>query len=150
MVASREAMMNNPLDPRIAFPLALIMMLIMLGIWYIYVRPVPEMSVTGVIISRQFLPAQTVERSVPRLMRSLEYMPRHTRYSLPDRYVYQIRMDRAGIEAMYTSPTGNEAEYEVGRRVKLVYQERYIPLRGRRIFVKEMRAIDEGQRSTVP
>jgi len=141
---------NNLLNPQVALPLAFIMMLVAAGLWYVFVRPVPTKRGTGLITACRYLPAQTVERSVPRLMRSLEYMPRHTRYSLPDRYVYQIRLDRAGIEAVYASPTGNEAEFEVGRRVKLVYQERYIPLRGRRIFVKEMRAADEGQRSTVP
>ena len=67
--------MNNPLDPWIALPLAFVMMLAALGIWYVYIRPVPENSGTGVIASCQFLLAETVERSVPRLMRSLEYMP---------------------------------------------------------------------------
>ena len=134
--------MNNTLDPRIALPLALIMLLVAVSIWYIYLRPVPEKQGTGVITSFQFLPAETVERSVPRLMRSLEYMPRHTRYSLPDRYVYQIGLEPQGIEAMYTVPTPNSPEFEVGQRVKLVYQERYIPFRGRRVFVKEMSPLD--------
>src|SRR5579871_1804798 len=89
----REGAVLTPLDPLLALTLALAALLAAGGLWYVFVRPVPEKAGTGIITGRDFLPAETVERSVARTTRSLEYTPQEIRYTLPDRHVYRIRLD---------------------------------------------------------
>ncbi len=130
--------MQLVLDPVVGLPLALIFLLAAGVIWYVLVRPVPDKTGTGVITGRTFQPAEAVDRSVPRTVRSLEYMPQHIRYQVPDRHIYRIRLDADGGEVYFTAPATALPPCGVGQAVRVVYAERSIPLVGRRRFVKEM------------
>jgi hypothetical protein len=134
--------MPNILEPAIALPVAFVFLVAAGVSWYFLVRPVPEKTATGAIAERTFQAAELVERSVPRTTRSLEYTPQEIRYSLPDRHIYRVRLDHDGTEVYFTAPATALPPLDVGRAVRLVYVERYIPLLGRRIFVKEMAPTD--------
>jgi hypothetical protein len=132
--------MLNVMDPAIALPLALIFFVAAGAIWYVFVRPVPLKTATGIITDCNFRAAETVQRSIPRTIRSLEYTPQDIHYTVPDRHVYRIRLDGNDTEVYFTAAASNLPPLDVGRAVRLVYIERYIPLIGRRAYVKEMTA----------
>src|SRR5262245_39032479 len=96
--------MPNGIDPSIGLPLALLFLVVAGAIWYVLVRPVPEKTTTGVITDRTFQAAQTVQRSIPRVMRSLEYYPQEIKYTVPDRHLYRIRLHGNGTEVCFTAP----------------------------------------------
>ena len=131
--------MDSFLSTKLLFFLALFSALIAGGIWIILVRPVPEKKGTGTITGRIFVKAETVEKSIPRVGRSLEDQPRDIRYNLPDRYRFSIRLDDSGKEVHFIAPALLPTErIEIGQHVRVVYFERYIPFWGSRIYVKEM------------
>ncbi len=130
--------MQPVLQPTVALLLALVLLAAAAAIWYVLVRPVPERAATGVITGRDFRPAERVRRSVARTTRSPEYATKEILYSLPDRYVYRIRLGGDGSDVYFTAPAAGLPPVEVGRAVRVVYTERAIPLLGRRRFVKEM------------
>jgi hypothetical protein len=106
--------------------------------WFILVRPVPERTARGTIMGRHFLPAERVEKSIPRTTRSLEAYPRRIEYNLPDRNLFDIRLDGSGAVVRYAADANATRDVEVGRPVRVVYIERIIPLVGKRIYVKEL------------
>ena len=130
--------MRIVLSPYIAIPVGLLALIAAILIWYVLVRPVQEKATTGQIVGRAFRSKETVEKTVPRTSRSLEHYPKETKYTLPDRYIYTIRLDEEGSEVRYSMPALEHLKLENGQKVKVVYLERSIPFIWKKIFVKEI------------
>lgn len=126
----------------IAIPLGLFAILFAGLAWYFLVRPVPDQTTVATIISRTFQPAEKVEKKIPRTSRSFEEPPREISYSLPDRYLFRLRLDD-GTEAGFTAPAHGLEYFQAGQRVRVVYLARWIPFFGRRVFVKEMKLLSD-------
>lgn len=130
------------LSPAVAAFLAVILTLFAVIAWYFLVRPVPDQTTVATIISRTFQPTEQVEKKIPRTSRSFEEPPREISYSLPDRYLFSLRLDD-GTEAGFTAPALGMENVQAGQRVRVVYLERRIPFFGRRVFVKEMKPLSD-------
>ncbi len=126
------------LTPYIALPLAAVFLIAAALIWYVLVRPVPEKTATGVIIGKQFQPAENVERSVPRTTRGLDRYPQVIKYNLPDRYLLDIRIDQVNTVVQFAYPALPNQNYEIGQHVNVTYLERGIPHLWKRIYVKDI------------
>jgi hypothetical protein len=133
--------MRFVLSPYIAIPVLVIALLVAISIWYVLVRPVPEKWAKGVIVGQTFRSEETVEKSVPRTSRSLEHYSKETKYTLPDRFIYSIRLDNEETEVRYSMPALGNLKLENGQRVKVVYLERSIPFIWKKFYVKEMTLI---------
>jgi hypothetical protein len=125
-------------DPYIALPIALILLIFAGTIWYVLVRPVPEKSGIGVITNRIFQAAEEVVESVPRTTRSLDQYPKETRYTLPDRYNLEIRLENENAIVHFWVPALPSQNIEIGQNVNVVYLERGIPFVWGKIFVKKI------------
>lgn len=125
-------------SPPIALILALVFAGLAGGLWYYYVRPVPDAMGTGIITGKTFYPAERVEKSVPRTTRSLEQTPYELKYDLPDRYAFRIRLDGKDFSVVYTAPALESQGIDIGTRVTVVYEERSLPLTQPRFLVKHM------------
>ena len=134
--------MYSNLNPFLICILALLVFTIAGAAWYFLVRPVPEKTTTATIITRTFQSAETVEKKMARTSRSLEEPPREITYTLPDRYVFSLRLED-GTEVGYTAPALGLEQVQAGQRVQVVYLERNIPFFGRRVFIKTMKLLAE-------
>ena len=130
--------MQFTLNPYIAAPIVVIALAAAILIWYALVRPVPETISSGVITDRTFRSEQIVEKSVPRSFRNIEHYPLHKKYTLPDRCVYQIRLEDKRMEVSFSMPAFEGQELAVGQRVQVVYIERSIPFLWEKIYVKSI------------
>jgi hypothetical protein len=119
--------------------LAVLAMLFAGVMWYAYVRPVPERSDSGVITSKTFIPARTIEHYQGGA-RSESFS--RQKIMMPDSYLFGIRVQGRGetVQISIAAPAG--AKFEVGQNVRVRYAERGIPLLSRRIQVLEMTRAD--------
>ena len=135
--------MRFDLSPYIAIPIAVLALAAAAAIWYVLVRPVAERTSVGVIADIGFQEEARVEKSVPQTGRTVETGPRRTAYTLPDRHVYTLRLEGHEAPVQHAVQSIGEPEFEVGQRVRVTYQERYIPLVGARVYVREISPADE-------
>lgn len=133
--------MPASLPPLFILFVALALVLFAGTAWYFLVRPVPEKIIAATITDRIFQPAEQVEKQIPRAARPLEDAPREIKYTLPDRYLFSLRLED-GTEVGYAAPAFGMEKAQAGQRVRVVYLERRIPFFGRRIWVKEMTLLD--------
>jgi hypothetical protein len=126
--------MQFTLNPYFAVPIIVIAGLTSIGLWYVFVRPVEQVTGTGTIIDRQFQEAQNVEKTDVRAFRGPEYVSRHSKYKLPDRFVYQIKIDGLNEHAHHTVPSASNRKLEVGERVKITYLRRELPFIWSKIY----------------
>ena len=106
-------------------------------IWYGLVRPREPRLAYGTILSKRYTPAgeYTRLRTGPRReVWSTEKIP------LPESYVFEIRLDDA-TQVRYRLSTTQAAEFDIGQKVKVRLEERGIPLLWKRMYVREIAAI---------
>jgi hypothetical protein len=98
--------------------------LLLAGLTYLsFVRPIASKTATGTIAAKRFLPAETVVRHKVSARREL--IPEQ-KFEVPDRYRFQIRLDGSAELVSYSLPVAAARGYEVGRRVKVIYETRGI------------------------
>lgn len=107
-------------------------------IWYGLVRPREPRLVYGTILSKRYVPAgeYTRFRTGPRReVWSTERIP------LPESYLFEIRLDD-GTQVQYRLSAAQAAEFDPGQKVKVLVEERNLPLVWKRLYVREMAAAD--------
>jgi hypothetical protein len=98
--------------------------LLLASLAYLYfVRPAVSTTAIGTIAAKHFLPAETVIRHKVSARRAL--MPEQ-KLEVPDRYRFQIRLDGSAELVSYSLPAIAARGYEVGQRVKVIYETRGI------------------------
>jgi len=115
--------------------LALLAMLFAGAMWYSYVRPAPEISDSGTITSKTFIPARTIEHYQGGA-RSESFS--RQKITMPDSYLFGIQVQGSGETVLISIAAPAAAQFEVGQNVHVRYAERGIPLLSRRIQVLEM------------
>ena len=106
-----------------------------LGIWYVFVRPVPRQSADGVITQKTFKPASTYWQ-YPGGQRTNFWTP--TAIPIAACYVFAIRVDGQPAQAFYALNTTAAKAFEVGQRVKISYETRGLPPLWERVYVMDM------------
>jgi hypothetical protein len=104
-------------------------------IWYGLVRPREQRLAYGTILSKSHAAAgeYTRLRTGPRReVWSTEKIP------LPESYVFEIRLDD-GTQVQYRLSAG-QAEFDIGQKVKVLLEQRSIPLVWKRMYVREIAA----------
>jgi hypothetical protein len=107
-----------------------------LGIWYVFVRPVPRQSADGVITQKTFKPASTYWQQ-PTGNRTNFWTP--VGIPIAECYVFSIRLDDRPVEAIFSLNTTAAESFETGQRVSIDFEERGIPLVWKRVYVVEMK-----------
>lgn len=130
--------MQFVLSPDIAIPVALLALLTAGVLWYMLIRRVPEQTAVGTIAGQSFAESERVEKLVPQTGRAVETGPRRTAYTLPDRHVYTLQLDGREAPIQHSIQSIGKPQFEIGQRVEVLYQERYIPFLGSRVYVRDI------------
>ncbi len=126
------------IDLRLGLCIAVLAALFSATMWWIFVRPVPERSATGRVTEVVLRPAERVERNVPQFARSLERMNREVRYDLPERALLSIELEDGASVRFETPLATPSAKLAPGARVRVVYQQRGLPLLWSRRYVTQV------------
>jgi hypothetical protein len=105
------------------------------ALWCAFIRPAPEIFDSGVITSKVYAPARSVELDL--------VGPRRESYNrqkleIPDGYLFGIRIRGLGTAAQFWMIALPAAGFEVGEEVRVRYAKRGIPLISKRVQVLEM------------
>jgi hypothetical protein len=122
------------IPPILLWTMAAFGLILAAGVWFVLVRPVTARSHLGTIIGKTFQAAQTYSRvrSGPRReFWSEEKIP------IPDSYLFAIRL-ADNTEVYYRLNAAAAGAFDVGQRVKLLLEERSIPLVWKRLYIREM------------
>ncbi|TFG37659.1 MAG: hypothetical protein E4H46_01335 [Desulfobacterales bacterium] len=121
------------------FIVAISFAIVAVGIWFVFLRPVPLQKATGTITHKIFKPAGEHWQYPVGLNRDF-LLP--TKIPIAESYIFGIQIDGSGQAAVgYALNTVASKEFEVGNRVQIEYQERGIPLLWKRLYVLDMRPI---------
>ena len=107
-----------------------------LGIWFVFLRPVPRQTAAGVITQKTFKPAST-HWVQPTGQRTNFWMP--VAMPVTECYVFTIRPDGHAVEAIFSLNTTAAEYFQVGQRVSIDYEERGIPPIWKRAYVIDMK-----------
>jgi len=127
------------MNPYLALCIAALALIAGGAIWLVFLRPVPELAGAGTIAARSFEAAHTSERDVwgPRRESSTR-----RQIAIPDGYILEIRLDGSGETLRcWREKTAGEP-YVVGRRVRVRYTVRGIPLLWKRAYVVDLAPAD--------
>lgn len=105
------------------------------GLWYVFLRPVPEKVEKGVIVEKVFQPAHTKARSPSGTQRqnwSASDIP------IPDMYVFSIRMSSTEDLVHHTIGAVAATAFEEGQSVRITYQRRGFGALWHRSYVLNM------------
>jgi hypothetical protein len=122
----------------VMFIIAILFAIVAVGIWLVFLRPVPLQKATGTIKYKIFKPAGEYVQYPVGLNRGF-MLP--TKIPIAESYIFGIQIDGSGEVGGYALNTVASKEFEVGKRVDIDYQERSIPLLWRRLYVLDMRPI---------
>ena len=130
-------MMRLLLPPPLLVGIAILGLILAAGIWFVLVRPVRARSELGTIAGKTFQPSRpyTRVRSGPRR----EFWSEE-KFQIPDSYVFAIRLDDTS-EVHYRLDATAAAEFSIGQKVRVRLEERGIPLLWKRMYVREIAAI---------
>ncbi len=129
--------MQIGLDPRIALPIAAIALATSIGIWYYFLRPVPELQQLGTIEKVEFFAKERVEKNELRNLRNADDLVKRSHYTLPNRFIYTIKLDD-GKSARYQENAHNsksKPEHSVGEKITITYTIREFPFGKAKILV---------------
>ena len=129
--------MQISLTPYIAIPLAVIALSTAIGIWYYLLRPVPELQQSGMIEKIEFAAKQIVKKTEVRSLRNADDPLKKTQYTLPDRFIYTIKLEDGKIALYEEIALHSKAnpEYKMGMRMQVTYQLRSLPFGKEKIMV---------------
>jgi hypothetical protein len=107
--------------------------------WYTFVRQTPLVSATGIIASKIFIAARTIQRTQagPRRESGSQDI-----FTIPDSYLLEIRVDGPSTIMQYSLAAQGAEKYRVGQKVVVKYAERGFPLMSKRFHVAEMRILN--------
>ena len=111
--------------------IAVIALATSVGIWYYLIRSVPQLHQNGTIQNIEFLGKQKVERTELR---------KTTSYTLPDRFVYTIKLDDGKIVRYEENALHAEADpdYKKSAKLSVTYQIRALPFGKEKTLVLEI------------
>jgi hypothetical protein len=109
------------------------------AMWYAFVRPLPQLSATGVITNKTFVAARNIQRfqGGPRS----ETWSQET-FKIPEGYLFDIRVEGLLTTLQYSLPALGAEKYNVGQKVSVRYAERGIAPFWKQILVTEMTPVD--------
>ncbi|MFL6449152.1 MAG: hypothetical protein ACJ746_15915 [Bryobacteraceae bacterium] len=106
-------------------------------IWWVLVRPISPQSAIGTIVGKTYhAPGEyTRLRTGPRR----EVWSRE-KINLPEGYVFDIDLGNAKL-VHYGLSDGAAAEFNIGQKVRIEYEERKLPYVWKRAYVRKMMAV---------
>jgi hypothetical protein len=105
------------------------------GIWLVFLRPVPVETATGTVRSKTFKPAGEYVQYQPGSRSSFRSA---TRIPIAECYVLGIEVTGEQDELRYAVNTTAATRFEVGQRVNIQYQRRGVPPFWRRVYVTDV------------
>ncbi|MGO9109810.1 MAG: hypothetical protein ACLP9L_11310 [Thermoguttaceae bacterium] len=118
---------------------AAILAFLALGIWAVFLRPVPRRTTRAVIAAKTFKPAgeywQWQAAGDDRNFRT------PTRIPIAECYVFTLRADDLPGDVIYGVNTIAANAFEVGQAVEIQYQKRALPGIWRRYYVLDMKPL---------
>ena len=133
--------MQTSMNPLIALPIAVIALGTAVGIWFYLLRPVPEQQQNGVVQDIQFLGKERVEKTELRNLRNADNLVKKHGYTLPDRFLYIIKLDDGRIARYEENALHSEAdpEYKIGAKLSVNYQIRKLPFGYEKLLVLDVK-----------
>jgi hypothetical protein len=117
------------------FLAATVAMLSSILLWYAFVRAAPQKTISGVITTRTFLPARTIQRY--QAGARSEVWSRDD-IAVPESYLFEIRVEGISTPLQYSVLQSAGQNYQVGQRVTIRYAEQGLPLLQKKIRVMDM------------
>lgn len=107
---------------------------------FVFLRRVTQLQSGGVVAAKWLAPASTYSQAHVGLQRGFRTP---TPVPMPEHYVFEVRLDGdaavpSGEVVRYSLNTVAAERFEVGQRVRVVYERRGVPYIWSRIYVKEM------------
>ena len=103
---------------------------------YTYLRPRPTLTASGVITSRSFQPAHTINRFQGGARREV-WTQQNVR--MPDMYVFEVRIEGHPDTMKFAMPATTGSRFTVGQQVQIQYVERGVPFLRPKSHVLQMR-----------
>jgi hypothetical protein len=122
--------------PTVLLALAVAFALLALLIWWVFLRPVPRQTASGVITQKTFKPASTYWQ-YPGGERTNFWTP--TAIPIAECYVFTVRVEGQPVEAYFALNTTAAKSFEVGQGVTISYERRGLPPLWERVYVMDMR-----------
>ena len=124
------------ITPKLLLALGLVCALAALATWFVFLRPVPRLTVFGVITQRIFKPASTYWQ-YPTGIRDGFWTP--AQIPIAECYVFAIKVEGQPSDAFFSLNTTAAKSFDVGQKVEIDYEERGVPLIWKRVYVMDMR-----------
>ena len=105
-------------------------------IWAAFLRPVPVETATAVIRNKTFKPAGTYWQQQVGAQRGFRTA---TPISVAESYVLELESAELGLVGFYSIQPAEEANYPVGGTVVMEYQQRGLPMVGRKTVILSAR-----------
>jgi hypothetical protein len=105
------------------------------GIWGVFLRPVPSRAGYGTITKKTFKPAGTYWQYPVGLNRGFQLA---TAIPISAAYVFEFKMDEFEGPVFYVLSTNASKAFNVGQKIRIHYKQRVIPFVMRRLYVLEM------------
>jgi hypothetical protein len=120
----------------ILLSIAVIALLFAGAMSYIYLRPRPSLTASGVITSRSFQPAHTINRYQGGARREV-WTQQNIR--VPDMFVFEIQVEGHPDAMQFAMPATAASRFTVGTQVQIQYVERGLPFMRSKPRVLQMR-----------
>jgi hypothetical protein len=127
------------MSPYLLLVIAASAMLFAAAMWYVYVRPVPQVSGRGIITNKTFQPAHTIKRFQGGARREI-WTQEDLR--IPDGYLFRLKVDGLSAPLEYWLDALAAKEYQVAQKVAVRYETRGYPLMPTRIRIVKMTRVD--------
>jgi hypothetical protein len=109
-----------------------------LGIWFVFLRPVPTQTASAIIVDKRFRPAGT-KWIHPVGQRTNFWTP--TAFPVAEGYEFTCRLDDGSAEAVAVLGVGMAERFEVGQPITIVYQHRNFGPFWQRTYVLGMQKV---------
>ena len=129
----KRRIMNYSTTLLLAF--ALCCLFVSLATWFVFLRPVPRQTVSGVITRK--LSSRPVYWQYPIGIRDGFWTP--AQIPIAECYVFAVQVEGRPVDAFYSLNTTAAKAFEGGQRVEIVYEERGIAAIWQRVYVMDMR-----------
>ncbi|MDZ4779721.1 MAG: hypothetical protein SGJ19_05670 [Planctomycetia bacterium] len=94
------------------------------AVWWIFIRPVPRLTVVGTIVAKDYKGPETYRRY--QVGGGRDFRP-PTEMKIADGYVFTIRAEGLSQDVRYTLNTVAAQRFDIGQRVEVTFEVRGIP-----------------------
>jgi hypothetical protein len=133
--ARRIITADDSVSPKLLLLVAIFFAVFAVGIWVVFLRPVPLKTVRGTIAKKTFKPAGTYWQYPVGANRGFRTA---TPIHVAEAYVFEVTVVGFENPIFYSLNTVASQAFEVGAKVQISYQERSIPFIWNRVYVVDM------------